>query len=117
MVKARKSHNYNNKVCNNCFAYGGYLQSNNQGAGFALGKYLFGAHSSITKNADPEKYNYSGYGTGCDIRGSFLLSESSRFGKNGLVFGAHLSSLVHTDNKKKEILTHGKCLTDGLDDT
>ena len=42
------------------------------GKDFLLGNSLFGA-VKLTKNADPDKYKYSGYGIGFDARGSFLL--------------------------------------------
>ena len=37
------------------------------------------------KNADPDEYKYSGYGTGFDARGSFSLSNGSGFGKYVIV--------------------------------
>ena len=37
-------------------------------------------------------------------------------GKNVIIFGADMSSSVHTDNKKKDILILGKVPTQGLDD-
>ena len=50
---------------------------------------LFGA-VTLTKNADIEKYGYSGYGIG--------------FSQNVLIFGVDMSSSAHIDNKKKDIL-------------
>ena len=47
----------------------------------------------------------------------FLLLNDSGFGKNIIIFGANMSSLVHADNKKKDIVILGKGLTDDLDDT
>ena len=37
--------------------------------GFALGQSLIGA-VNLTKNADPDKYKCSGYGTGFNARGN-----------------------------------------------
>ena len=37
-------------------------------------------------------------------------------GKNVIIFGVDMSSSVHIDNKKKDILIHGKRPTQGLDD-
>ena len=37
-------------------------------------------------------------------------------GKNVIIFGVDMSSSVHTDNKKKDILILGKVPTQGLDD-
>ena len=75
---------------------------------FSVGKYSTLGNSlfvavKLTKNADPDKYKYSGYGIGFDASGSFSLSNGSGFGKN-VIFGADKSSLVHIDNKKKYIL-------------
>ena len=58
---------------------------------------LFGA-VRLTKNADIDKYHYSGYGIGFDRRGSFSLS-SSGFGKTVIIFGAAMNSSVHTNHK------------------
>ena len=46
-----------------------------------------------------------------------MLSDSSGFSKNVITFGVEMSSLVHIDNKKKDILSLGKGPIDGLDDT
>ena len=55
----------------------------------------------LTKNADIEKYKYSGYGIGFDRRSSFSFP-SGGFGQNVLIFGADMSSSIHIDNKKKD---------------
>ena len=60
---------------------------------------LFGA-VTLTKNADNEKYKYSGYGIGFDRRSSFSFP-SGGFGQNVIIFGVDMSSSVHIDNKKK----------------
>ena len=76
---------------------------------------LFGA-VTLTKNADIEKYKYSGYGIGFDRRGSFSFPGGG-FGQNVLIFGADMSSSAHIDNKKKDILFLGKGPTQGLEHT
>ena len=76
---------------------------------------LFGA-VTLTKNADIEEYKYSGYGIGFDRRSSFSFP-SGRFGQNVLIFGADMSSSVHIDNKKKDILVLGRGPTQGLEST
>ena len=76
---------------------------------------LFGA-VTLTKNADIEKYGYSGYGTGFDRRSSFSFPGGA-FGQNVLIFGVGLSSFAHIDNEKKDILVLGKGLTQGLKHT
>ena len=62
---------------------------------------LFGA-VTLTKNADIDKYGYSGYGIGFDRRSSFSFLRG-RFCQNVLIFGAEMSSSVHIHNKKKDI--------------
>ena len=61
----------------------------------------------MTKNADIEKYEYSGYGIGFDRRSSFSFPGGG-FGQNVLIFGVDISSSAHIDNEKKDILVLGK---------
>ena len=72
---------------------------------------LFGA-VRLTKNADIEKYHYSGYGIGFD-RSSFSF-QGGGFGQNVIIFGGDMSSSIHTDNKKKDILILSWGITQGL---
>ena len=67
---------------------------------------LFGA-VILTKNADVDKYKYSGYGTGFDRRSSFSFP-SGGFGQNVLLFGVDMFSSAYIDKKKKDILVLGK---------
>ena len=60
---------------------------------------LFGAVTS-TKNADIDKYGYSGYGVGFDRRSSFSFP-SGGFSQNVLIFGVDISSFAHIHNTKK----------------
>ena len=53
---------------------------------------LFGA-VTLTKNADIEKYKYSGYGIGFDRRSSFSFPGVG-FGQNVLIFGVLLYILI-----------------------
>ena len=62
---------------------------------------LFGA-VTLTKNADIDKYGYSGYGIGFDRRSSFSFP-SGGFGQNVLIFGADMSFSTHIDNIKRHI--------------
>ena len=57
---------------------------------------LFGA-VTLTKNADIDKYGYSGYGIGFDRRSSFSFP-GSRFGQNVIIFGVDMSFSAHIDN-------------------
>ena len=70
----------------------------------------------LTKNADPDKYWYSGYGIGFNSRGYHSLPDGS-VGKNFIIFGGYMSSSVHIDNKGKNILILGKGPTQGLNHT
>ena len=76
---------------------------------------LFGA-VTLTKNADIEKYRYSGYGIGFDRRSSFSFP-CGGFGQNALIFGTDMNSSIHIDNKKKYILVLGRGPTQGLEST
>ena len=69
----------------------------------------------LTKNADIDKYEYSGYGIGFDRETSFLFGND--FGKNETIFGVNMSSSTKNDNRKKDILILGKEPTQGLEST
>ena len=60
---------------------------------------LFGA-VRLTKNADIDKYKYSGYGIGFDSSGSFS-HPSGGYGRNVIIFGANLGNSSHANNTKK----------------
>ena len=75
----------------------------------ALKNILFGA-VTLTKNAGIDKYGYSGYGIGFDIKSSFSFP-SDRFSQNVIIFGKDI------DNKKKDISILGKGPTEGLERT
>ena len=70
----------------------------------------------LSKNANIDKYKYSGYGIIFDRRVSFVFL-SGGFGCNVIIFGADMSSSVHVDNNKKDILILGEGRTQGLDGT
>ena len=57
----------------------------------------------MTKNANIEKYGYSGYGIGFD-RKSIFSFPCGGFGQNVIIFGVDMSSSAHVDNKKKDKL-------------
>ena len=69
----------------------------------------------LNKNADPDKYSYSGYGTGLDTQLEYSLTDGS-IGKN-FIFGADMNSSVHIDNKGKSTLILDKGITQGLNYT
>ena len=76
---------------------------------------LFGG-VKLAKTADPDKYVYGGHGIGFDSRSEYSLLDSSVC-KNVIIFGVDLSSSVHMDNKKKDILILDIGPTQRLDDT
>ena len=74
-----------------------------------LGNSLLGA-VRLVKNVDIDKYKYSGYGIGFDMKGILDLV------KNVIIFGVDMSSSVHVDNmEKKNIVILGEDPTQGLD--
>ena len=75
---------------------------------------LFGS-VKLTKNADINKYGYSGYGIGFDRNTSF--SVGNEIGKNVIIFGVDMSSSAKIDNRKKYILILGVGPTQGLEHT
>ena len=70
----------------------------------------------LTKNADLDKYNYSGYSIGFDSRSEFLFPDRS-CGKNVIIFGAYMRPPKHIDNKGKDILILGEGPKQGLGNT
>ena len=68
---------------------------------FTLNNSLFGS-VELTKNADPNKYKYSGYGIGFDSCSEFSFTDGS-IRENVIIFGAYMSSSLHIDNKNKDI--------------
>ena len=64
---------------------------------FTLANWLFGS-VKLTKNADPDKYKYSGYNTGFDSRSGFYI-QMQAWEKNVLIFRADTKSSAHIDNK------------------
>ena len=81
----------------------------------SLGTFSFGA-VSLVKNADIDKCKYSEHGIGFDVTGTFSSSNGG-FGKNVIISGVDMSSSIHTDDKKNDILTLSEGLTQELDDT
>ena len=72
---------------------------------------LFGP-VTLTKNADIEKYGYSGFGIAFDRTSNFSFPGGG-IGQNILIFGVDMSSSPHIDNKGKAILVLGKGPTQG----
>ena len=70
---------------------------------------------SWTGIADIDQCKYSGYSIGFDKKTEFSFDDG--FGRNCIIFGVDMSSSVHVDNKKKDILILGKGPTQGLNRT
>ena len=68
---------------------------------------------TLTKNADIDKYRYSGYGIGFDRRSSFSFPGGG-FGQNIMIFVVDMNSSPHIDNKGKDNLVLGRGTTQGL---
>ena len=71
-------------------------------ADFTLDDYLFGL-VKFTKNVDPDKYGYSGYGIRFDVRSQFSLA-IGEWDKNVVIFGMKNSSSNHVHNRKIDTL-------------
>ena len=99
---------------NLCISYtlGPHLRHLN--TGFTLPNYLFGSVKHA-KNADLDKYKYTGYGIGFDSRSEFLFTNGI-YGKNVIIFVADMSSSLHVENKWKVTLILLEGPTQGSDD-
>ena len=78
-----------------------------------LGNSLFGA-VKLVKNDYINKYKYSKYGIGTDMKDTFGFPAIG-IGRNVIIFGADTDSSIHIDDKEKDFLILGKGLTQGLD--
>ena len=111
----QSNHIFNHKKVVNIYIVYELAASSSHASDTTIKNRLFGA-VNLTKNADIEKYKYSGYGIGFDRRSS-LSFPSGGFGQNVLSFGADMSTSTHIDNKKKDILVLGRGPTQGLEST
>ena len=67
---------------------------------------LFGA-VTLTKNADIDKYEYSGYGIEIDRRGRFSFPGGG-YSQNVLIFGVDMRFSAYIDNKKRHITVRNR---------
>ena len=74
---------------------------------------MFGA-VKLTKNADPDKYKYTGYIIGFYSRSEFSLPDGS-MGKNVIIFKVDMGSSIDIDNKEKDIFILDRSPTQRLD--
>ena len=111
----QSSHTFTHKKVVNIYIVYELAASSSHNSDPTIKNCLFGA-VTLTKNADIEKYKYSGYGIGSDRRSRFSFSRGGS-GQNVLIFGADVSTSIHIDNKKKDILVLGRGPTQGLKHT
>ena len=74
---------------------------------------MYGA-VNLTQNADIDNYKYFEYGIGFNRRRTFSFSIGG-FRGNVIIFAVDMSSSIHVDNNKKDILILGEGPTQGLD--
>ena len=92
-------------IVNICIVYKTFSKTIN--SKFVFKNCLFGAIKiTNTTNSDTDKWQYSGYGIGFDLKGEFTHPDGS-YGRNGIIFGAALSNSKHSNNKTKNILVLG----------
>ena len=76
------------KIINLYIFYTLGLQLRNLNTDFTLGNCLFGS-LKLTKNADLDRYKYTGYSIGFNSRLEFLFTDGS-YEKNVIIFGADM---------------------------
>ena len=69
----------------------------------------------MTEDIDVDEYKYSAYGIGFDREGTFSVGNG--FGRKFIIFGVDMSSYVHVDSKKKDVLVLGEVPIQELDGT
>ena len=111
----QSSHIFTHKKVVNIYIVYELVASSSHSSDPTIKNCLFGA-VTLTKNAHIKKYKYSGYGIGFDRRSSFSFPIDG-FGQNVLIFGADVSTSIHVNNKKKDILVLGRGPTQGLEST
>ena len=80
-----------------------------------LENFLFGS-VKLSKNADINKYGYSGYRIEFDWCRSVSFPDTG-LGRNAIIFGVYMSSSTKINNREKDILILGKGPTQGLEHT
>ena len=101
------------KIVNICIVYEMNKKDNTIINDPALENCLLGA-VTLTKHVNIDKYGYSGYDIGFDRKESFSFP-SGGYGQNVIIFGVDMSSSIHIDNKKQDILILGRGPTQGLE--
>ena len=84
---------------------------------FVFKNSLFGAIKiANTTNSDTDKWQYSGYGIGFDLTGSFTHPDGGN-GKNVIIFGPDLGNFRHATNKTQSVLVLVHGLIEKINDT
>ena len=73
--------------------------------------FLFGA-VKLTKKADPDKYKYSSFDVGFDLRSEFSWKDGSV--GSVIIFEVDNNSSVHNDGRNKNILVLGEGRTQSI---
>ena len=73
-------------------------------------------YCKLNENVYLDKYKYSGYRIGFDLRSRYLLPGNTTR-RNVIIFGADMNSSVHIDNRGQDILICGDGPTKRLGDT
>ena len=85
---------------------------------FAFKNRLFGAIKiANTTNSDTDKWQYSRYGVGFDLSGSFTHPNDGKDANNVIIFGADMSNSRHSTNKTQSVLVLGHGLIQKINDT
>ena len=84
---------------------------------FVFKNCLFGAIKiANTTNSDTDGWQYSGWGVGFDLTGSFTHPDGGN-GKNVIIFGADLGNSRHPTNKTQSVLVLDHGLIQKINDT
>ena len=113
MFKTAK--NFIHSWCNSKHLYYEPGASGSNNSDPTLKNCLFNA-VTLTKSADIDKYEYSGYRIRFNRKSSFSFPGGG-MGQNVVIFGADIISSVHINNRKKDMLVLGKGRTHGLEHT
>ena len=89
------------KIVNIYIAYR-LIQHTTSNTDFTINDSLFGA-VKLTKDKDPDKCNYEGYGICFDSRSTYTHSDGN-YAKNLIIFGCSLKNSVHATNRANNFL-------------
>ena len=108
---AVEQNNYTNKIVNAYIVYELDTWPRNPTNYFKFENFLSDA-TSIVKNSDKEKWEYSDYGIKFDGEGSGNFGND--FARNIVIFGADNSSSTYVDSRKNNFSTLGKGSSYGI---